>query len=89
MPAQTPQLIYESGGWEIDLTRRELRVGGKPVAIGGRAFEIVETLVRSAGQLVTKDELMDRVWHGAIVEENTLQVHIWALRRRWAGIAGC
>jgi predicted ATPase/DNA-binding winged helix-turn-helix (wHTH) protein len=81
VPAQTPQLVYESGGWEIDLTRRELRIGGKPVAIGGRAFEIVETLVRSAGQLVTKDELMDRVWHGAIVEENTLQVHIWALRK--------
>jgi predicted ATPase/DNA-binding winged helix-turn-helix (wHTH) protein len=81
VPAQTPQLIYESGCWEIDLTRRELRVGGKPVAIGGRAFEIVETLVRSAGQLVTKDELMDRVWHGAIVEENTLQVHIWAVRK--------
>ena len=81
MPGQTPQLIYESGGWEIDLTRRELRVGGRPVSIGGRAFEIVETLVRSAGQLVTKDELMDRVWPGAIVEENTLQVHIWALRK--------
>jgi len=81
VPAQTPQLIYKSGGWEIDLTRRELRDGGKPVAIGGRAFEIVETLVRSAGQLVTKDELMDRVWHGAIVEENTLQVHISALRK--------
>ncbi len=81
MPAQTPQLIYECGGWEIDLTRRELRVGGKPVSVGGRAFEIVETLVRSAGQLVTKDELMDRVWHGAIVEENTLQVHISALRK--------
>jgi predicted ATPase/DNA-binding winged helix-turn-helix (wHTH) protein len=81
VPAQTPQLIYESGGWEIDLTRRELRVGGKPVAIGGRAFEIVEALVQSAGELVTKDELMSRVWRGAIVEENTLQVHISAVRK--------
>jgi predicted ATPase/DNA-binding winged helix-turn-helix (wHTH) protein len=82
---QTPQLIYEYEGWEIDPTRRELRVGGKPVFIGGRAFEIVEILVRSAGQLVTKDELMDRVWRGAIVEENTLQVHISALRKLLGG----
>ena len=76
MPEQTPQLIYEAGGWEIDPTRRELRVDGKLVSIGGRAFEIVETLVRSAGQLVTKDELMDRVWHGAIVEEKIGRAHV-------------
>ena len=81
MPGHMPQLIYESGRWEIDPIQRELRVGGKPVAIGGRAFEILETLVRSAGQLVTKDELMDHIWPGAIVSENTLQVHISALRK--------
>lgn len=81
MPARTLQLIYESGGWEIDLGRRELRMRGKAVAIGGRAFEIVETLVQSAGELVTKDELIDRVWNGAIVEDNTLQVHISAVRK--------
>jgi non-specific serine/threonine protein kinase len=37
--------------------------------------------VQSAGELVTKDELMDRVWPGAIVEENKLQVHISAVRK--------
>ena len=54
---------------------------GKPVAIGGRAFEIVEALVQSAGELVTKDELMDRVWHCAIVEDNTPQVRMSAVRK--------
>ena len=77
---QTP-VIYESGGWEIDLARREMRLLGKPVAIGVRAFEIVEALVKSAGELVSKDELMDRVWRGVIVEENTMQVHISAVRK--------
>lgn len=80
MRAQIPP-VYEASNWEIDLTRRELRVGGKPVTIGGRAFEIVEVLAQSAGELVTKDQLMDRVWRGAIVEENTLQVHISAVRK--------
>jgi len=81
VPAQSEHLIFEARGWEVDLARRELRARGVPVAIGGRAFEIIEALVRSAGELVTKDDLMDRVWRGAIVEENTLQVHISAVRK--------
>jgi len=75
------RLVYEAGSWEIDASRRELRVGGVPVPLGVRAFEIIEALVRSAGELVTKDELMERVWPGAIVEENTLHVHISAIRK--------
>jgi predicted ATPase/DNA-binding winged helix-turn-helix (wHTH) protein len=75
------RLVYEAGSWEIDVGRRELRAGGALVPLGGRAFEIVETLVRAAGQLVTKDDLMAQVWPGAIVEDNTLQVHISAIRK--------
>jgi len=68
-------------GWEVDLGRRELRANGVPVPIGGRAFEIIETLVKAVGELVTRDEIMRRVWPGAIVEENTIQVHISAIRK--------
>jgi predicted ATPase/DNA-binding winged helix-turn-helix (wHTH) protein len=81
VPAQSRRLVYESGEWEVDLARRELRARGVPVPIGGRAFEIVEVLVQSAGELVTKSDLMGRVWPGAIVEENTLQFHISAIRK--------
>ncbi len=70
-----------AGDCEIDLARRELRNRGVPVPIGGRAFEIIEVLVRSAGDLVTKDDLMDRIWPGAIIGDNTLQVHISAVRK--------
>ena len=81
MLAEGIRPVYASGGCEIDLARRELRVLGSPVPVGGRAFEIIEVLVRSAGELVTKDELMNRVWPGAIVAENTLQVHTAAVRK--------
>jgi len=74
-------LVYQTGSWEIDSGRKELRVRGVPAAIGSRAFEIVEKLAESAGQLVTKDELMAHVWPGITVGENTLQVHIAAIRR--------
>jgi predicted ATPase/DNA-binding winged helix-turn-helix (wHTH) protein len=81
MFAEGSRSIHAFGECEIDLARRELRVLGSAVPIGGRAFEIIEALVEAAGQLVTKDELMSRVWSGAIVNDNALQVHISALRR--------
>jgi non-specific serine/threonine protein kinase len=54
-------LVWETGAWELDAGRRELRRCGVPVPVGFRAFEVFEALVESAGQLVTKDDLMGRV----------------------------
>lgn len=93
MPAQTSRQptetaaaaaappLYVSGGCEIDLARRELRIDGSVVPLGDRAFAIIEILVQSAGELVTKDELANRIWPGAIVLENTMHVHAAALRK--------
>src|SRR5258706_9252224 len=81
MPEQGQPLVYECEGWEMDLPRQELRARGVPVSLGSRAFEIFAVLVQSAGELVSKDEIMARVWPGAIVEENKLQVHISAIRK--------
>jgi predicted ATPase/DNA-binding winged helix-turn-helix (wHTH) protein len=81
MHEQNRHLVYEYGGWEVDLARRELRALGVAVPLGSRAFQIFAVLVQSAGKLVTKNQLMARVWPGAIVEENTLEVHISAVRR--------
>jgi predicted ATPase/DNA-binding winged helix-turn-helix (wHTH) protein len=81
MLGQSIRPVYASDECEIDLARRELRILGSPVPVGGRAFEIMEVLAQSAGELVTKDELMNRVWPGAVVMENTLQVHAAAVRK--------
>jgi non-specific serine/threonine protein kinase len=51
------------------------------VSLGARAFEIVEFLVQSVGKLVTKDDLIARVWLDAAVGKNTLQVHMSAVRK--------
>src|ERR1700675_1219969 len=76
MPEQRRHLVYESGGWVVDLTRRELRTCGDPVPLGKRAFQVFAVLLESAGKLVTKDELMARVWPGGIGAQNTLEVHL-------------
>ncbi len=81
MLEHSPHAVYECGRWELDLARRELRACGVPVPLGSRALQIFAVLVESAGQLVAKDELMARVWPGVIVEENTLEVHISAIRK--------
>ena len=81
MPDKQIRLVHASGECEIDLARRELRVLGSAVPVGGRAFEVIEILARSAGEIVTKDELMDRIWPGAVVSENTLHVHAMAVRK--------
>ncbi len=60
---------------------RQLLCGGAPVQIGAKTLRVLSALVETPGQVVTKDELMERVWPGLIVEENTLQAHISALRK--------
>jgi predicted ATPase/DNA-binding winged helix-turn-helix (wHTH) protein len=88
MPGSIRNLVFTCGPWEVDLGRRELRSRGAPVALGNRAFEIVEVLARAAGQLVTKDALMERIWPGAIVGDNTLHVHIAAVRKAFGSDRG-
>ncbi|MGU7815442.1 ATP-binding protein [Burkholderia sp. AW49-1] len=73
------------GTLHVFLDRREIRSNGKLLRIGSRAFEILELLIRANGALVSKDEIMQRVWPHTVVEENNLQVHVAALRKALAG----
>jgi DNA-binding winged helix-turn-helix (wHTH) protein len=69
------------GRFLLDAHRRELLVDGEPVRIGSRALDVLIVLTAANGDLVTKDELMSRVWPGVVVEENTLHFQISALRK--------
>ena len=57
-----------------------LRDGDK-IELGARAFDVLWTLLEAGGKLVSKDELIDKVWAGAVVEENNLQAQMSAIRR--------
>ena len=54
---------------------------GVLVPLGGRAFEIIAELVQAEGELVSKNDLTERVWRGVFVEESALRVHIAAIRK--------
>src|SRR5262252_2455002 len=69
------------GRFRFDLRQRELKRDGLPVQLGSRARDILWVLASANGEVVSKDELMTRVWRGLAVEENNIQVHISALRK--------
>jgi predicted ATPase/DNA-binding winged helix-turn-helix (wHTH) protein len=73
--------IVEFGRFRVVPRRRELLADGRPIELGGRAFDVLMALIEASGTVVSKDELMRRVWAGRIVEENTLQGAISALRK--------
>ncbi|HEY1430118.1 MAG TPA: winged helix-turn-helix domain-containing protein, partial [Stellaceae bacterium] len=60
--------------------RRELLADGRPVKLGGRAFDVLMALIEARGAMISKNALMARVWPDRIVEENNLQWQISALR---------
>lgn len=71
----------EFGRFRVLPRQRRLLAGGMPVELGTRAFDVLMVLIEARGKLVTKDELLDRVWPGTIVEENNIQVQIATLRK--------
>ena len=68
---------------EYRLKRRERQLMGPdgPVDLSARSFDILLLLLGRPNELISKDELFEAVWPGVVVEENTLQVHVSALRK--------
>src|SRR5262249_5468024 len=69
------------GAFRLRPTQFLLLEGDKPVPLGSRALEILIALLERPGELVSKQELMARVWPNTFVEPANLTVHISALRR--------
>src|SRR6202047_2004790 len=79
-PALAPAAI-EFGRFSVLPHRRELLAEGRPLELGGRAFDVLMALIEARGAVVSKDALMARVWPDRIVEENNLQAQIVAVRK--------
>ena len=73
--------IFEFGQFRVDALRRSLEREGQPVALSGKAFEILMVLLKQRGEVVDKDALMRQVWPDTAVEENNITVAISALRK--------
>jgi DNA-binding winged helix-turn-helix (wHTH) protein len=71
----------EFGRFRVLLRQRQLVADGLPIELGTRAFDLLLVLLESDGSLVTKDELLCRVWPAIVVAEENLKVQILALRK--------
>src|SRR5882672_7990408 len=72
---------YEFGPFLLDLRQRLLLHGEVVVPLTPKLFETLVALVENTGAVLSKDDLMSRVWPDAIVEERSLSQNIFLLRK--------
>ena len=77
--AASPEFRF--GDFRLRPAERQLLRGGADMALTARAFDVLLALVEHAGQLVSKEALMQRVWAGLVVEDNNLAVQVGVLRK--------
>jgi len=82
MPAaKLPASTIEFGRFKVVPHRRELLADDQPVRLRGRLFDLLMALIEARGTIVSKDELISKVWPRRVVEENNLTVAIGTLRK--------
>jgi predicted ATPase/DNA-binding winged helix-turn-helix (wHTH) protein len=69
------------GRFDISPAERVLRMDGQPVALGARAFDLLLALAQRRERMVGKQELLDLVWPGVVVEEHNIAAQISSLRK--------
>ncbi len=79
---------YLFGDFELKIVARVLTRDGKQIPLGSKAFEVLTCLVMRAGEVVSKDELLQAAWPDAFVEEGNLTQQISALRKALGECAG-
>ncbi|WP_092942609.1 winged helix-turn-helix domain-containing protein [Roseateles sp. YR242] len=72
---------YRFDGFVLDMASRVLLAEGVPVQLSGRQIDLLGALVSQRGAVVSKSELLNRIWPDQAVEENNAAVHVSALRR--------
>ena len=73
--------FYDFGPFRLEPGQGVLLRDGKPVPLTPKAYETLLVLVESAGRVVTKEELMKRVWPDTFVEEGNLTHNVWTIRK--------
>ncbi|RRD06327.1 DNA-binding response regulator [Arachnia propionica] len=75
--------VVEAAGVRIDVDRHQVSVDGEAVQFALREFELLELLVRNAGRVLTRSQLIDRIWGSDYVgDTRTLDVHVKRIRAK-------
>ena len=81
---RNPSSIYESDGLFVDMNKMTVKKNGETVFLTPTEFQILSTLIRNAGIVVTRGSLLSAIWDcdGNFIDDNTLSVHISRLREK-------
>jgi predicted ATPase/DNA-binding winged helix-turn-helix (wHTH) protein len=79
--ASSSSLVISFGPFRLFLPERLLKKRDDTVPVGGRALDLLIALVERAGEVVTRRELISRVWPDVTVEESNLRIHVASLRK--------
>lgn len=80
-----PAAVVRVGGLIIDKARREARVGDRELILRTKEFDLLTTLAESAGIVMTREQLLDRVWgYNFYGETRTVDVHVQHVRAKLA-----
>ncbi len=74
-------MLYRFGHFELDTTKVELRSGGAPVAAEPQVFALLALLVENRHRLVSKDEIVEKVWDGRVVSDAAIASRIKSARQ--------
>jgi len=78
-----PQPVLVAGDLRLDPARKEVRRGGTPIGLTAKEFALLEYLMRHAGEVLSRSELIEHVWDFAFDHDsNLVDVHIRNLRRK-------
>ncbi|MCY4663240.1 MAG: response regulator transcription factor [Acidimicrobiaceae bacterium] len=81
-PAAIPAIL-EVGDIEVDTARREVRLGGDPVSLTTREFDLLQYLAENPGLALSRRQLLDGVWgYDWVGDERTVDVHVLQLRKK-------
>jgi len=78
--------VLRVGSLTVDTSAREVRRGGRAVALTAREYDLLELLARNGRRVLSREKILDRVWgEGAGVDPNVVDVYVGYLRRKLEG----
>lgn len=77
--------MLKTGDLIVDLSKIAVTIKGKPVELTSKEFELLKTLIKARGRVLSRDHLLDTIWgfdHAAEIQTRTVDVHIRTLRKK-------
>ncbi len=77
--------VLRIGGLEIDFSKISVNIKGKPLELTAKEFELLKTLIKANGRVLSRDYLLDNIWgfdHAMEIQTRTVDVHIRTLRKK-------